>query len=259
MRPLVVRVLDLLNRRGKALAVRLVYWTGKAPYPIHPKHLIDVPWHAWYLNEIHADDRVLDVGCGNGAHLLRARARCWEIIGVDTDRAQLAIATRSIRERAVRYAHVLLHDITRPLPWDAGRFDVVLCLDVLEHLAPRVEVLQEIHRVLTPTGRLCLAVPNRQTTWRRRLVQADLFAYSDPDHKTEYTLPELWSELMAAGFQNEGQGAPIVYDTPWAGLIDVVGGCSLGLYRSLSQWKRTAALRHPEESTGFRIVARKRL
>ena len=49
---------------------------------------------------------------------------------------------------------------------------------------------------------------------------------------------------------------PVVYDTPLAGLIDVVGGLALAPYARLVRWKRAAALRHPEESIGFRIVAR---
>jgi hypothetical protein len=51
---------------------------------------------------------------------------------------------------------------------------------------------------------------------------------------------------------------PVVLDTPLAGAIDTLGGLSLGLYYRLSRWKREAALRRPEESTGFRVVARKR-
>ena len=51
---------------------------------------------------------------------------------------------------------------------------------------------------------------------------------------------------------------PVVLDTPWAGAIDTLGGLSLGLYDRLSRWKREAALRRPEENTGFRVVARKR-
>jgi len=51
---------------------------------------------------------------------------------------------------------------------------------------------------------------------------------------------------------------PVVLDTPWAGAIDAVGGLSLALYDRLSRWKREAALRRPDESTGFRAVARKR-
>jgi hypothetical protein len=50
---------------------------------------------------------------------------------------------------------------------------------------------------------------------------------------------------------------PVVYDTAWAGVIDVVGGLSLPAYRRLSAWKRQAALRHPAESIGFRVVARR--
>ena len=65
-------------------------------------------------------------------------------------------------------------------------------------------------------------------------------------------------ELTQAGFEPEGAVMPVVLDTPWAGVIDAVGGVSLGLYDRLSRWKRDAALRRPEESTGFRVVARKR-
>jgi hypothetical protein len=48
---------------------------------------------------------------------------------------------------------------------------------------------------------------------------------------------------------------PVVYNTAWAGVIDVVG--RLPAYRRLSAWKRQAALRRPEESIGFRVVARR--
>ena len=99
--------------------------------------------------------------------------------------------------------------------------------------------------------------PNRETTWRRRLREAGLFAFSDPDHKVEYTGEEFLAELHAGGFVSEGPVMPVVYDTPWAGLIDMVGGLSLGLYTRLSRWKRAAALRVPRESTGFRVVARR--
>jgi len=55
-----------------------------------------------------------------------------------------------------------------------------------------------------------------------------------------------------------GPVMPVVYDTPWAGVIDALGGVSLRLYARLSRWKREAALARPGESTGFRVVARAR-
>ena len=57
-RPLVAAV-DTLNRRGGAVAVRLVKYTGKSREPIHPKHLVDTPWHHWYVDYLEADDVVL--------------------------------------------------------------------------------------------------------------------------------------------------------------------------------------------------------
>jgi len=129
---------------------------------------------------------------------------------------------------------------------------------VIEHLHPRRAVLGEIRRVLKDGGRLLVSAPNRETSWRRTLSAAGLFAYSDPDHKIEYTRDEFLAELGAAGFEPDGPVMPVVLDTPWAGFIDAVGGLSLGVYGRLSRWKRDAAMRRPDESTGFRVVARKR-
>ena len=67
-----------------------------------------------------------------------------------------------------------------------------------------------------------------------------------------------WEAFRGWAREAEGAVMPVVLDTPWAGVIDAVGGVSLSLYDRLSRWKREAALRRPEESTGFRVVARKR-
>lgn len=252
-----VRGLDLVNRRGKAVGARLVKLTGKRADIIHPKHLVDHPWHDWYLPYLEASDRVVDVGCSNGAHLVRAATAVSSIVGIDYDARQLAIAARTTRDRGVRNARVFAWDITTTLPFPAGAFDAALFLDVIEHLGPRLEVLREIHRILRDDGRLLVSAPNRDTRWRRTLRAAGLFAYSDPDHKTEYTAEEFVAELAAGGFVPDGPVMPVVLDTPWAGLIDAVGGVSLALYDSLSRWKRSAAERRPGESTGFRVVAHK--
>lgn len=255
---LLVRAADLVNRRGQTLGVPLVHWTGKRPYPIHPKHLVVHPWHDWYTRHLSPDDAVLDVGCANGAHLPRAAAHCRSIVGFDYDVSQLTIAGRTIRELGLTNARVFAWDLTGAFPFPARPFDAALFLDVIEHLVPRIWVLREIYRILKDDGQLLVSGPNRETRWRRTLRAAGLFSYSDPDHKIEYTQPEFLAELSAVGFKPDGPAMPIALDTPWAGAIDAVGALSVILYERLSRWKRQAAVRHPGESTGFQVVARKR-
>jgi SAM-dependent methyltransferase len=254
---LVVRGVDVVNRRGKSVGVRLVKLTGKRPYAIHPKHLVEQPWHDWYVPYLSSSDRVLDVGTSNGAHLLQAAPHCRSIFGVDYDVVQLRIAARAIRERGVGNARIFAWDLTQPLPFADRTFDTILFLDVIEHLEPRVVVLRELHRLLTDGGQLLVSAPNSQTRWRAALRRAGLFAYSDPDHKVEYSADEFVAELRAGGFEPDGPLEPVVLDTPLAGAIDALGGLSLRLYDRLSRWKREAALRRPDESTGFRARARK--
>lgn len=253
-RPL-VRAIETVNRRGKSVGVRLVKYTGKSPHFIHPKHLVGNPWHDWYVEHLRPSDFVLDVGCANGAHTLRVASRCKGILGFDYDLDQLRIARQEAARLGFDNVHLFAWDITTPFPFPDRIFDSALFLDVIEHLVPRVAVLHEIHRVLKDNGQLLVSGPSRETSWRRRLREAGLFAFSDPDHKVEYTREEFIAELRAGGFEVAGDLMPVVYDTPWAGVIDALGGLSLGLYARLARWKREVALRHPKESTGFRAVA----
>ena len=253
----VVAALDVLNRRGKSVGVRLVRYTGKSPHFIHPKHLVETPGHDWYLTHLTPGDLVLDVGCANGAHTLKAAARVKRVFGMDYDVRQLRVAVETARRCGRDNVHVFAWDLARPFPFYDGLFDAVLFLDVIEHLEARQPVLGEIRRVLRSGGLLLVSGPNRESRWRERLRTAGLFAFQDEDHKIEYTRAEFQTELETAGFVLDGPLEPVVFDTPWAGLIDAVGGLSLTLYARLARWKRERALADPVESTGFRARARK--
>ena len=254
LRRLALSGVVLANNKAKRLAIRLTKWTGKSPEYIHPKHLLGETDEAyWYLPYLAPDASLLDVGCGHGMHALRAARRCRQVTGLDRNPESLAVALRSSRAQAVQNVAFLAADVEQDLPVKSDAFDLVICLDVLEHVYRRVPLLLEIRRALRRHGTLLLAVPKRDTSWKRRLDRAGLFAYSDPDHKTEYTVTELEAELAQSGFAIR-EMHPSVYDTPLVGAIDLVGSVSLSAYRALTHGRRRLAGRYPEENAGFFAV-----
>ena len=247
------------NAKCKGLSIRLVKWSRKSSEYIHPKHLLEENTeHHWYLKYIGSNDTVLDVGCGNGVHTMKAAQVCKKAVGFDFDKWQLRIAEKLAAEKSINNIEFYHASAEAKFPFEDRQFDNVLFLDCLEHLNKRDIALQEIRRVLKDKGLLLLSAPNRDTSWKRRLKKVGLPYYSDPDHKIEYTERELKEELMKNGFEIEGEMMPVVHDTPFAGLIDLVGGISLTAYKYLNLWKRNFVKRFPEESIGFRAVFRKK-
>jgi SAM-dependent methyltransferase len=245
-----------LDTLGSILAPRMVRWTGKSAYPIHPKHFLDTPWQRWYLAYVEPGDVVLDAGCGNAMHTLACARCCRQAFGIDANPDQLRVGAAQARNRSQANVHLVRGDVDGPWGFWDGSFDKVMLLDVLEHLDRREQALSEAFRVLKPQGRLLASVPQSITGWKAVRRKVGLPAYADPDHRVEYTREEIVELLAQTGFECEDT-EPVVLDTWLAGLIDLLGGLSLGLYRRLAEWKRQTALRKPEESTGFRIVARK--
>lgn len=253
-----LRAIVWLSRRAKSLAMRLTYWTGKDRTPIHPKHLVsEGEDDLWYLRRLSPRERVLDVGSGNGIACLRVAPHVAYVVGLEGDPRNLGAARVLRAERGLANVALVRVDLEDPLPIAGGAFDRALLMDVIEHLHGRVGVLRSIHALLKSDGLLLVSAPNVDTTWKRRLEAAGLSPYIDPDHKVEYTWESLVEELAAGGFEPVGEPELTVYDTPWAGAFDAIGGISLRVYRMLRSRKVAAARRHPGETTGWRVVCRK--
>jgi 2-polyprenyl-3-methyl-5-hydroxy-6-metoxy-1,4-benzoquinol methylase len=101
-----------------------------------------------------APGRVLEVGCSSGATLawLRARWPAAETVGVD--------GYEPIRDVLAQNADTaIIQNLEAPLP-ELGRFDLVLALDILEHLTDPATVLQGLVSRLNPGGSVIVSVPN---------------------------------------------------------------------------------------------------
>jgi len=103
--------------------------------------------------------RVLEVGCGAGQTLemIKGKNRCAETVGIELFRA-------AADEARCRVDSVHCLDVEKdPLPENIGKFNLILLLDVLEHLVDPWTVLKKItNNYLEEDGKVIVSLPNAQ-------------------------------------------------------------------------------------------------
>jgi methionine biosynthesis protein MetW len=139
------------------------YWQQRERFVTQPsRQLLGL-----FERHVAPDDRCLDVGCGDGGTSgVWLHENAGSYVGVD-------ISDAAIRTATSRGLTAQLIDDAASLPFEAGSFDLVVCVEVLEHLFEPERAVQEIGRVLRPGGRLIATVPN-VAHWRIRLDLAVL-------------------------------------------------------------------------------------
>ena len=145
-------------------------------------------WHFWFVSrrelvasllrrEVRAGETLLDVGCGTGANLALA--------GSDVRRLGIDIHIEELTRG-------MLQGDALSLPLRSNSVDVILALDVLEHVDDDV-MLAEVARVLRDGGRLIATVPAVSALWSVRDEAAG--------HRRRYDRAMLRSLLTRHGFR----------------------------------------------------------
>ena len=110
---------------------------------------------------VSAGKSVLDVACGAGGPALRMAAltRC-SIIGIDVHEHAISSALSVANERGLsQLADFRVVNATGPLPFSDASFDAISCIDSINHLPDRPQVLADWARLLKPAGRLLFTDP----------------------------------------------------------------------------------------------------
>ncbi|MDN3555122.1 bifunctional 2-polyprenyl-6-hydroxyphenol methylase/3-demethylubiquinol 3-O-methyltransferase UbiG [Halomonas maura] len=107
-----------------------------------------------------AGRRVIDVGCGGGILAEAMAHRGAEVIGIDLGEAPLAVARLHAAEAgvAVDYRCISVEEMADA---HAGEFEVVTCLEMLEHVPDPASVVRACARLVKPGGQVFFSTLNR--------------------------------------------------------------------------------------------------
>ncbi len=133
--------------------------------------------------------RILDVGCSNGALLdyLTSSSSSndqWECFGLEPSEAAAATAT----ERRVTILGALFDDLDTNNP--EHRFDVIIAIDVLEHLVDPNAFMKQAANHLSPNG-IFIALTGDTDAWGWRLQKQRYWYCNLPEHLVFYSRPTI--------------------------------------------------------------------
>ncbi len=158
------------------------------------------------------NNRLLDFGCGAGFFLEEARARGWEVRGIEHSR----YAVELCRSKELDVRSGALHE-----HFANEEFDVITAFEVFEHLREPEKDARELARILRPQGHLYATTPNFDSLSRRALgPRWSVIEY--PEHLLYHTPRSLGIWLERNGFRVSGVTTTGI--SPWRVRASLPGG-----------------------------------
>lgn len=191
---------------GKFDAVARSWWDLTGDFK--PLHQLN-PLRLGYIRD-HAGGRLdglrmLDVGCGGGILTESLAREGAHVTGIDMAEKPLQVARLHAIEsglESIDYQQSTVEDFAAA---HAGEFDIVTCLEMLEHVPDPASVIASCRQLLAPTGKLFLSTINRNPkAYALAVVGAEYVMGMLPKGTHDYEKfikpSELAAMLRAAGF-----------------------------------------------------------
>lgn len=162
------------------------------------------------LVESVAPQKILDVGCGEGFVIRHLLVQNEKLImeGIDRDEDSLKIASKLNPQANFKVGSIY------NLPFEENSFDLVICLEVLEHLDAPSKALVELKRV---TNKYCLiSVPHEPLFRISNFLRGKNITRfgNDPEHIQHWTKKE-FRRLMEEYFKVRRMVTPF----PWVAIL----------------------------------------
>ena len=132
--------------------------------------------------------RILEIGAGHGAFTKRIFDEGYDVSACDLFPEKFYFDEIECKEA----------DITKEIPYESGSFDIIIAIEVMEHIHDHVKFFEESHRLLKNEGVLVFSTPNILSLKSRiRFLFAGFFYSFKPlDHKNNDGLQHFSSRTI---------------------------------------------------------------
>ena len=161
----------------------------------------DMPQVVQRLRE-KGSDKVLDLGCGTGRHVVYLAQHGFSVYGLDNSPKAIKMTAEWLAQENL-CADLQIQEMTETFPYEDRFFDAIVSIQVIHHAdtASIKRIIGEIERVLKPGGFLFVTVPTRQNQGKRfRQIEPNTFVPLDGDEKGlphHYFTPQELEALLA--------------------------------------------------------------
>lgn len=134
------------------------------------------PWNQCidFINKLPESSVILDIGCGNGRHLIPAAKHCKMAIGLDISRELLNIVKSKINNQKLENVCLLHSDVVN-IPLKDECVDSILFIAALHNIPRRerrLQSLKEVNRILKTDGTALISVWSRwQDKYRKQFFK----------------------------------------------------------------------------------------
>lgn len=126
-----------------------------------------------FIKSLSKKSVVLDVGCGNGRHLIPCAKHCLKTVGLDVSKQLLEIVKKKVIKNNLSNVD-LVHSDAVNIPINDNSIDAVLYIATLHNISERyrrINSLKEIKRILKQNGKAIISVWSRwQDKYRQQFL-----------------------------------------------------------------------------------------
>ena len=161
-------------------------------------------WHVhrelkqWAKGKRDQQIEILDAGAGFGqyTYYMSGFSKKWNILAVDVKDEQVADCNLFFEQIGRTNVHFQVEDLTKfTVP---NKFDLVLCVDVMEHVLEDVQVFKNYHTSLKPGGMVLISTPSDQGG--SDVHGEEEGSFIEEHVRDGYNIGEIQDKLNTAGF-----------------------------------------------------------